>query len=98
MMRWGLIFLACPLPLNEEQKQALMLAAARAWFEDLSPMTLDWEELRGELRVSSEVVSLGSFIGQGFEAEVHTPTASGTVRFLVTEAQLQALGGEVAEA
>ena len=41
---------------------------------------------------------MGTITGQPFEAEVHRPSGSATVKFLVTEAQLQAMNGVVAEA
>ena len=43
-------------------------------------------------------MSLGSFAGQRFSAEIHVPSGSGRVQFLVTEAQLQVASGQVAEA
>lgn len=98
LVRWGFVFLACPLPLSEEQKQALVQLAARAWFEERSPLAFDWPACSGELRATSDAVPLGSFVGQRFEAEVHLPTGSGRVAFLVTEAQLRAAAGPVAEA
>jgi hypothetical protein len=98
LMRWGFVFLACPAPLSEDQKQALVRLAAQAWFSDQSPLRFDWSECTGELRASSDTVSLGSFVGQRFEADVHVPTGSFQVAFLVAEAQLRAASGPVAEA
>lgn len=97
MLRWGLVFVACPLPLTEEQKQGLVRLAAQAWFEDQSTISFDWTGCQGVLTASSEVVALGTFVGQAFEAEVHVPEGSGQVRFLVTEKQLK-LAAPVAEA
>lgn len=90
MLRWGLIFIACPLPLSEEQKLDLVRLAAGAYFEGQGLVPFDWPELRGELRVTGGEVSLGGFTGRAFEADVHLPTRKGLVKFLVTEAQLRA--------
>jgi hypothetical protein len=96
--RWGLVFLACPIPLRDEQKAALMRVAARAWFDDLHEMSFDWGEIRGTVRASTETTSLGTFIGQGFAAEVHTPEGSSVLRFLVAEHLLRSSAAPVAEA
>lgn len=97
MLRWGLVFVACPLPLSEEQKEGLVRLAAQAWCEDLGQIPFDWTGCQGVLTATSDVVSLGTFVGQAFEAEVHVPEGSGQVRFLVTEKQLK-LAAPVAEA
>ena len=97
MLRWGLVFVACPLPLSDEQKEGLVRLAAQAWFEDQSEIAFDWTDCQGVLTASSEVVALGTFVGQSFEAKVHVPEGSGRVRFLVTEKQLR-LAAPVAEA
>lgn len=97
LLRWGLVFVACPLPLSDEDKEGLVRVAAQAWFEDQPRIPFDWSGCQGVLTASSEVVSLGTFVGQSFEAEVHVPSGSATVRFLVTEKQLQ-LAAPVAEA
>ena len=99
LLRWGLVFLHCPIPIEEEQKLALVRLAAKAWFTDQKQLPFSMPMFEGELRATSETVALGSFIGQRFEADVHLPEGSTTVRFLVTEPQLQhAWNGEVAEA
>ena len=101
MMRWGLIFLACPLPLTDKQKNDLALLAARAYFEDESTIGFDWGEVRGEVRATSEAMALGAFYGQRFEAMVYRPESKvAKVEFLVTEAQLQQFGSKrpIAEA
>lgn len=99
LMRWGLVFLACPLPLDEETRLALARLAARAWFLDEPVVAFDWEGLAGELRPLGEPAALGPFVGQAFEAKVEGAPGKGTLRFLVTEAQLQALRPQpVAEA
>jgi hypothetical protein len=90
LLRWGLIFIACPLPLTEDQKLDLVRLAAGAYFQGQGLVAFDWPELRGELRVSGGEISLGSFTGRAFEADVHLPTRQGLVKFLVTEAQLRA--------
>ncbi|MCK6524054.1 hypothetical protein L6R49_21815 [Myxococcota bacterium] len=90
LLRWGLIFVACPLPLTEEQKLDLVRLAAGAYFQGQGHVPFDWPELRGELRVTGGEISLGSFTGRAFEADVHLPTRQGLVKFLVTEAQLRA--------
>ncbi|MBK7755678.1 MAG: hypothetical protein IPO67_25180 [Deltaproteobacteria bacterium] len=90
MLRWGLIFIVCPLPLTEEQKLDLVRLAAGAYFQGQGQVPFDWPELRGELRVTGGELSLGSFTGRAFEADVHLPTRQGLVKFLVTEAQLRA--------
>ena len=98
-MRWGLIFLRCPIAMDEQQKLALVRLAARAYFTDQERVSFELPLLRGEVRATSETVALGSFFGQEFEAEVHHPEGSTTVSFLVTEAQLQQTwNGAVAEA
>jgi hypothetical protein len=98
-MRWGLVFLACPIDLPEADREALVLLAAQAWFEGTSPLHFDWPDLRGELRVCGEIVALGAFVGRPFEADVHQPSGDrGLVRFLVTEKQLQQSWGPVGEA
>lgn len=97
MLRWGLVFVACPLPLTEDQKEGLVRLAAQAWFEDLGQVPFDWTGCQGVLTATSDVVALGTFVGQAFEAEVHLPEGSGQVRFLVTEKQLK-LAAPVAEA
>jgi hypothetical protein len=99
LLRWGLVFLACPIDLPEADRQALAVLAAQAFFGGVSPLHFDWPELRGELRVCGEVVTLGAFVGRPFEAEVHQRSGpSGLVRFLVTEQQLQQSWGQVGEA
>ncbi len=98
MLRWGFVFLSCPVPLSEEQKSGLVVLAAQVYFGDLGMLDFDWETCRGELRAVSEAVAIGSFYGQHFVADLHLPTGATQVRFLVTEAQLQAARGEIAEA
>jgi hypothetical protein len=92
LLRWGLVFLACPLPLDDAQKRDLALLAAQAFCEDVSSVSFDWDGLRGEVRATGRATALGSFVGQAFAAEVHQPDGtSATLRFLVTEPQLRAL-------
>jgi len=98
LMRWGLVFLQCPIDLDEDDRRRLVLLAARAYFEDEGCVPFEWEDLRGEVRATSDAVVMGTITGQPFEAEVHRPSGSATLRFLVTEAQLQAMNGVVAEA
>ena len=99
LLRWGLVFLHCPIPMDDAQKAALVRVAARAYFTDQERLTFERPMFHGEVRATSETVALGSFIGQQFEAEVHLPEGSTTVKFLVTEAQLQQTwNGTVAEA
>lgn len=98
LLRWGFIFVACPLPLSEEQKLELMRCAAWAFFEDIPELPFDWGSCRGVVRPSSDAVVLGTFYGQRFTAEVHLPERSGQVEFLVTEAQLRAAHQEMGEA
>lgn len=97
-IRWGFVFLSCPLPLEEEQKLALVRLAARAWFEDATELHLNEGELRATVRPTSDTVLLGTFVGQRFRAEVHLPERTGKVEFLVAEAALRAGGQAVAEA
>lgn len=100
--RWGLVFIACPLNLSEEQRLRLLRVAAWAWFESQDEVRFDWGECKGVLRPSGEAVTLGTFYGQRFTAEVDLPDRSGQVEFLVTEHQLSLQRGffspEVAEA
>lgn len=93
-VRWGFIFVACPLPLSEQQRDDLVRLAAQAWFADLPEVRFDWTGCEGVVRPSSEVVSLGTFVGQLFVAQVNLADRSGEVRFLVAEAQLQQMAGE----
>ncbi|MFN7146904.1 MAG: hypothetical protein ACK4YP_24225 [Myxococcota bacterium] len=88
-MRWGFVFLACPLKLTEEQRHSLVRLAATAWFTDQSELRFDWEGCEGVLRVASDVTSLGTFTGQKFTAEVNLPDTSGEVQFLVAEHHLK---------
>ena len=98
-MRWGLVFLASPLPMDDAQREDLVRLAARAWFEDLHEVAFDWPGLRGTVRAAGEAAILGSFVGQRFDAEVHTHQGeSAILRFLVAEALLQATHQPVAEA
>ena len=98
LMRWGLVFLQCPIDLAEEDRKRLVMLAAKAYFDDEGRVPFEWEHLRGEVRATSEAVAMGTFTGQPFEAEVHRPEGSATLKFLVTEKQLQAMNGVVAEA
>ena len=93
-MRWGFVFVACPLPLTEEQRLGLVRLAAQAWFGDQREGRFDWEACSGVVRPASDVVSMGTFVGQQFLADVDLPDRSGRVSFLVAEHHLR----EVAEA
>ncbi len=97
-MRWGFVFLHCPVKLADQHQKDLVRLAIQAYFDDTTKVDFDWPECRGELRMESDAVSLGSFSGQRFSAEVHVPAGSGRVQFLVTEAQLRVASGQVAEA
>ena len=100
-MRWGLVFLACPVDFSDAQKQELVRLAARAWFEDADRVAIDWPDMRGEVVTRGEAVALGTFFGQRFGAEVHREDGQKpeTVEFLVAESMLQGAGGQaVAEA
>lgn len=99
-MRFGIVVLACPIPLSDEQREQLMLAAIQAFHEDSRKTWLDWEELRGWLEAMPETVSLGGLTGKLFQAEIHTNEGnSGQLRFLVAEQELELMqGGPVAEA
>lgn len=96
-MRWGFVFVACPLPLTEEQRLGLVRLAAEAWFENRPEVRFDWPDCVGSVRPGSDVVTMGTFVGQQFFADVELPTRSGRVSFLVAEAQLRQ-PGQVAEA
>jgi len=93
-MRWGLVFLACPVSFSDAQTQELVRLAARAWFEDCDRVPIDWPDMRGEVVARGEAVSLGSFFGQRFGAEVHRPDIGDVafVEFLVAESALQGFG------
>lgn len=97
-VRWGFVFVSCPLPLSEEQRERLVRYAVRAYFDDQRELSFNEEEFRGTVRPSSDTVLLGTFYGQRFTAEIHLPDRSGKVDFLVAEAQLQAGRREIAEA
>ena len=89
-MRWGFVFVACPLPLTEEQREGLVRLAAHAWFADAPEVRFDWEGCSGVVRPGSDVVSLGSFVGQQFVADIDLADRSGRVAFLVAEHHLRA--------
>ena len=93
-MRWGFVFIACPVKLSEEQRTALVRLAAHAWFTDQAEVRFDWEGCEGVVRVASDTMSLGTFVGQRFTAEVNLAGESGRVEFLVAEHHLR----EAAEA
>lgn len=97
-IRWGFVFVSCPLALSEEQRMSLVRYAVRAYFDDQRELNFNEEEFRGTVRPSSDTVLLGTFYGQRFTAEVHLPERSGKVEFLVAEAQLKAARAEIAEA
>jgi len=97
-LRWGFVFLSCPLPLDEDQKFALARLAAKAWFEDATELALTEGEFRATVRPTSDTVMLGTFYGQRFTAEVHLPERSGKVEFLVAEKALAAARQDIAEA
>lgn len=97
-LRWGFVFLSCPLSLSEEQKVSLARLAARAWFEDATELSAFEDDFRATVYPTSDTVMLGTFYGQRFTAEVHLPDRSGKVEFLVAEAALAAARQEVAEA
>ena len=93
LLRWGLVFVACPLPLSDEDKEGPRVAA-QAWFEDQPRIPFDWSGCQG-CSPRRARVSLGTFVGR--PSSVHVPSGSATVRFLVTEKQLR-LAAPVAEA
>lgn len=98
-MRFGLVFLRCPLALDDDQQRKLVGLAAQAWFDDRDHIDFDWPGLRGEVKAKGEAQALGSFVGQRFEATVHQPDAAAVqVDFLVAEKWLRASAGPVAEA
>jgi hypothetical protein len=97
-MRWGFVFVACPLPLSEPQRLHLVRLAATAWFEDLPEIRFDDDGMEGVVRVAGEVTALGSFAGQVFTAEVNLPDRSGRVQFLVAEQQLRRRDQPIGEA
>lgn len=97
-VRWGFVFLACPLPLEEAQRLTLVRLAARAWFENATELDVVEDEFRATVRPTSDSMLLGSFFGQRFTAEVHLPERSGKVEFLVAEAALRQGGQTVGEA
>jgi hypothetical protein len=97
-MRWGFVFLACPVRLTDRDQNDLVRLAIQAYFDDEGERDFEWPQCRGSLRVESDAIALGAFSGQRFSAEVHVPAGSGRVEFLVTEAQLKMAAGEVAEA
>jgi hypothetical protein len=96
-MRWGFVFVACPLPLSEARRLDLVRLAAQAWFQDAREIAFQWDDCDGVVRAGSDVVALGAFTGQQFVAEVNTPERSAAVHFLVAEHHLRP-GGVVPEA
>ncbi len=97
-LRWGFVFLHCPLKLSEEQRLGLVALAIRAYMDDLPRIDFDWEYCQGWVEVASEAVGIGNFYGQRFTAEVNLPEGSGSLEFLVTEAQMEAVRKQVAQA
>ncbi len=97
-VRWGFIFLACPLPLDEEQRLTLVRLAARAWFEGKDELSHAEEGFHATVRPTSDAMLVGSFYGQRFTAAVDAGEKKGKVEFLVAEAALRAGGQEIAEA
>jgi xanthine dehydrogenase molybdopterin-binding subunit B len=89
-VRWGFVFVACPVKLTEEQRMSLVRLAAHAWFTDQDEVRFDWEGCEGVVRVASDTMSLGTFVGQRFTAEVNLAEESGKVEFLVAEHHLRA--------
>ncbi len=87
--RWGVVFVACPIPMEEERRLDLVRLAVQAWFTDQRELRFDWPGCEGVVRAGSDVMSLGTFTGQLFIAEVNQGERSGQVRFLVAEKHLQ---------
>ena len=98
-MRFGIVFLACPLKLSEDQRRALMLTAIRAHQAEVHQAPVEIEGVRGQLK-ALDAVTLGGMSGRLFEAQVATPEGDeGLLRFLVADRELQLYqGGPVAEA
>lgn len=88
--RWGFVFVACPIRLEEERRLELVRLAVEAWFTDQREVRFDWPGCEGVVRAGSDVMSLGTFTGQLFIAEVNAGEGSGQIRFLVAEQHLQA--------
>jgi len=84
--------------LSDEQCKWLVSVAARAYFSEEGTLDFEWDSCRGQVRAVSEAAAIGSFYGERFEAELHMPSGSTEVGFLVTEAQLEAAGASMAEA
>src|SRR4051794_9432085 len=97
MLRWGFVFVTCPVPLTEERRLEVVRLGAQAWFTDTREIRFDWDGCEGVVRAGSEVMSLGSFTGQLFIAEINQGDQSGEARFLVAESLLRG-SGPVAEA
>jgi hypothetical protein len=97
-LRWGFVFLQCPVRLQDEEREELLRLAVQAYMDDAAKVDFDLPFFSGSVRCVSDTVALGSFIGQRFSAEVHVPHGSGNVEFLVAEARLRSPQGVVAEA
>ena len=99
--RWGFVFVACPIRLEEERRLELVRLAVEAWFTDQREVRFDWPGCEGVVRVGSDVMSLGTFTGQLFIADVNVSGGvdsggageSGQIRFLVAEKHLQLRAG-----
>ena len=90
-LRWGFVFLYCPIKLTDDQRLGLVRLAVHAYMEDLQKVDFEWDYCHGEVQVTSEAMALGAFYGQRFTADVFVPEGNATVEFLVTEAQLRAV-------
>ena len=89
MLRWGFVFVSCPIPMTEERRLALVRLAATAWFSDTREIRFDWDDCEGVVKTGSGVMSLGGFTGQLFIAEINQGDTSGEARFLVAEGHLR---------
>jgi hypothetical protein len=98
LLRWGFVFLACPVQLAPQQVDDLVRLAIQAYYDESREVGFDWDELRGTVKATGEPAMLGSFVGQRFEAEVHRSTGSHLLQLLVTEHQLAVGRGPIAEA
>jgi hypothetical protein len=89
LIRWGFVVLGSDMSLSETLRNDLLTMAIQAYLDDQTAVDFDWEGAVGRLTTQGDAVSLESFVGQSFVAEIETEEGTGKVNFLVTEAQLR---------
>ena len=88
-LRWGLVLLQRPLPIEDEQKMVPSRLSAAVCAEDLPAVGLSWPALSGSVRSAPDTVALGRIAVQGVEADVHWSRGQAMRTLCVTGAQRQ---------